>query len=305
MSSIAYAADEKMLEYHRLCGTQNINFWRLSSHEGFKDFHPGDLLFFYAHGLRGRKKGLVGYAHYEHTHTMSLKQMWDRYGTSNGYDTMDQMKEAIEKASRNHQVPAKMNCLYLTNVIFFRTPVYPKDAGLSINEKLESYTYIDQDDPYMSVRILKMAERNGIDIWQESQTEERSQDIFRRDAIRLQLGNFCQEAGSRGFSENERRRAEKLVRDKLKEPGWNSIPLCKTECYCLKHDTLTIGLPFVYQARNRQQRLLELLGRITWYQLRMHKEKVRVEHLDFCILQEEEDEEVKKLLKALEENERL
>ena len=70
MSSIAYVADEKMIEYHRLFGSRNINFWRLSSQKRFKDFKKGDLLFFYTRSEHSKKKGFVGYAHYDSTERM-------------------------------------------------------------------------------------------------------------------------------------------------------------------------------------------------------------------------------------------
>lgn len=50
MSSIAYTTDQEMIEYHRLCGNRDVNFWRLSARAGFTDFKRGDLLFFYAYG---------------------------------------------------------------------------------------------------------------------------------------------------------------------------------------------------------------------------------------------------------------
>ena len=55
MSSIAYVTDEKMIEYHRLCGNRRINFWRLTSHKEFTNFHPGELLFFYTRPNNSRK----------------------------------------------------------------------------------------------------------------------------------------------------------------------------------------------------------------------------------------------------------
>ena len=64
MGSIAYVTDEKMLAYHRLCRNQSILFWRLSNKK-FTDFHKGDLLFFFARPNHGRKKALIGYAHYD------------------------------------------------------------------------------------------------------------------------------------------------------------------------------------------------------------------------------------------------
>ena len=67
MSSIAYVTDEAMLEYHRLCRNRSILFWRLTEKKKFTDFRKGDLLFFFARPVRGRKKGFVGYAHYDST----------------------------------------------------------------------------------------------------------------------------------------------------------------------------------------------------------------------------------------------
>ena len=73
MGSIAYVTDENMLAYHRLCRNQSILFWRLSNKK-FTDFHKGDLLFFFARPNHGRKKALIGYAHYDSEINLSLKQ---------------------------------------------------------------------------------------------------------------------------------------------------------------------------------------------------------------------------------------
>ena len=143
MSSIAYTTDQEMIEYHRLCGNRDVNFWRLSARAGFTDFKRGDLLFFYAYGQSSkRKKGFVGYAHFHSTSRLSLNEMWKRYGTANGYSSKERLKEAIEMSSRSGTVPETMNCLHLKDCVYFSSPVYPNEAGLKINEKLESFTYI-------------------------------------------------------------------------------------------------------------------------------------------------------------------
>ena len=98
MSSIAYVTDQEMIEFHRLCGNSDVNFWRLSARAGFSDFKHGDLLFFYAYGQTKRKKGFVGYAHFEGTSRLTLDQMWKRYGTRNGYADRKRLKEAIQLA---------------------------------------------------------------------------------------------------------------------------------------------------------------------------------------------------------------
>ena len=120
MSSIAYVTDRKMIDYHRLCGNTTMNFWRLSAGKEFTDFHRGDLLFFYTRmSGRTREKGFVGYAHFESAHPLSLRQMWKRYGTLNGYYTQYELAEAIRRASKNDEIPEKMNTLFLKDVVFF------------------------------------------------------------------------------------------------------------------------------------------------------------------------------------------
>ena len=95
MSSIAYVTDEKMLEYHRLCRNRDILFWRLSSRKKFTDFRKGDLLFFFARPAHSRRKGLIGYAHFDSVKRLSLRQMWNKFNTSTGYDSMQLLSEAI------------------------------------------------------------------------------------------------------------------------------------------------------------------------------------------------------------------
>ena len=128
MSSIAYVTDSNMIEYHRLCGSRRFNFWRLSARAAFSDFRKGDLLFFYAYGRNKKKKGFVGYAHFDGARKLSLKQMWKEYGTLNGFDTRADLEEAIRRASRDHEVPERMSCLLLSKLInissyqtFYRT----------------------------------------------------------------------------------------------------------------------------------------------------------------------------------------
>ena len=164
MSSIAYVTDEKMIEYHRLCGNRSMNFWRLSARSGFTNFRRGDLLFFYARRGHMRSKALLGYAHYVATEKLSLRQMWNKYGNANGYDSKEQMEEAIRKAARSGKVPEKLNCLYLSDAVYFREPVIPEEIGITISSQLESYCYLDREDPQVTVRILKQAEKGGIDL---------------------------------------------------------------------------------------------------------------------------------------------
>lgn len=302
MSSIAYVADEKMLEYHRLCGSRNISFWRLSARAGFRDFHKGDLLFFYAHGLHSRKKGLVGYAHYDSLHTMSLKQMWNKYGTLNGYDSLEDMGQAVMRASRDHTIPEKMGCLYLTGVVFFRTPVYPKDVGIEINERLESFTYLDKDDSGITVRILREAEKNGLDVWSASQSSE-PEYIFKEDELRHQLAMIHYELGKESLPSAEAARTRKLMKEQVKTKSFEMIRGSHTDCFRSDGKTLELCFPFVSNTKDRNERIRNLLGKAVWYKIMIRKEKVQSERVKITVISDEPCADVTELIQEINHTE--
>lgn len=283
MSSIAYVTDEKMIEYHRLCGNRQINFWRLTSRKEFKDFHPGELLFFYTHPRGRRKKGFVGYAHYATSHTMSLDTMWKRYGNNNGYDTIEQMEEAIRRAAKDKPVPEKMNCLQLDNVVFFLEPVFPEDVGLTISPKMESYCYLDQEDPETTIRILKQAEKNGIDIWSASQGEE-IQNTFRRDELRHQLAWIQKQIGKTNYNDKERALAQKLSRQYLEEHGGEMIRNNRTDIFEISDDRIVITVPFVSQSRDYKTRRKEFFGKLILYKMMIEESEQAFAPVKFNVI---------------------
>lgn len=299
MSSIAYATDEKMIEYHRLCGNRTINFWRLSSKKDFTDFHKGDLLFFYAKSQHSKEKGFVGYAHYVTVNRLSLRQMWKRYGTLNGYDTEEHLKEAISRAAKNRPIPDRMNCLYLDDVVFFMTPVYPSSVHSKINRTLESYAYLDQENPQMTMRILKQAEINGIDIWSASQTAE-PVNIFKKDELRHQMALIAHEVGKYGSSESETVRAKRLIR-KMCAEGYELIHGSHIECMKITADSMELKMPFVYSLRDKDARLNEIAGRIMHYKYEIAKSGLNLRKVRFEIVSEQPEQEAASLVEKLNE----
>ena len=293
MSSIAYVADEKMIEYHRLFGSRNINFWRLSSQKRFKDFKKGDLLFFYTRSKHSKKKGFVGYAHYDSTEKMSLKRMWKKYEQKNGYDNFEQLKDAIQTAARDNQIPEQMNCLYLTDVVFFVAPIYPEDIGIQISQKLESYCYLDQNDPQVTVRILKLAEKVGIDIWSAAQSKE-SQDVFRKDELRHHLAVCAKEIGNSGLTEQETKKANKL--SKKLDDSFEYIRGSENDYLRIDDRDLIIAIPFVFTQKDYDMRKLELMGKLTMYKLYILRNHLDVDHVKFRILTEQEQPEILELV---------
>jgi hypothetical protein len=298
MSSIAYTTDQEMIEYHRLCGNRDVNFWRLSARAGFTDFKRGDLLFFYAYGQSKRKKGFVGYAHFESTSRLSLNEMWKRYGTANGYSSKERLKEAIELASRTGAVPDTMNCLHLKDCVYFSDPVYPKEAGLSINEKLESFTYLDRNDPTATLRILRIAEKRGIDIWARSQNYE-PDSVFELDEVRQQLSLISEKLAPEDRSQTELRKARKLIRPLLQEGEAEKIRGTEADAFFVRDGKVTIIVPFAAQVSDRQKRIQELLGKLVIYKTAAEAEELRGGKPEFRIICEEEEETKEFLLNAV------
>lgn len=294
MSSIAYVTDEKMLEFHRLCRNRTIIFWRLSSKKKFSDFRKGDLLFFYSRPAAGKKKAFVGYAHYSSTKRLSLSQMWKYFGEMNGYSSYYALRDAIEKASKNHTVPKVMSCLYLTDLVFFNMPVYPEDVGITLPVNLESYCYIDKDDPGITVRILQKAHEGGVDLWW-ADSGEKDADIFRKDEIRHQLAMIHHRMGKENGTVKEQQRAHKLALEQLEESGWETVRGSKSDCLRMTDNTIYVAIPFVYQSNDKELRTREFLGKIVLYKMFM-KKNVPDYRVQFQVMSDGDIREVKHMV---------
>lgn len=284
MGSIAYVADEEMIEYHRLCGNREINFWRLSSQKKFSNFHKGDLLFFYTRSTHSSKKGFAGYAHFDSIQRLSIQGMWKKYGTANGYDSERKLYEAIERASRDKEIPKKMNCLHLKDVVFFRSLVYPEDVGLELSSQLESYYYLDKNDPSITVKLLREAEKVGIDVWSSVYSKE-TEAVFEKDEIRHLLSSISSSIGEIEYTQTEKAKITKLIQD----IPYERIQGSQYDSFQLEDKKLTIIVPFASLTRNKKIRIIELTGRMALYRYYIKEEKMPIESLKFKILTDDEE----------------
>ncbi|MCH4227910.1 MAG: hypothetical protein LKF63_08740 [Solobacterium sp.] len=293
MSSIAYVTDEEMLEYHRLCRNRTMLFWRLASRRKIADFRKGDLLFFFARPSHSRKKALIGYAHYDSTIRLSLKQMWEKYGPETGYDSKQRLHDAIDRAAKG-EIPSVMRCLYLKDVVFFLSPIYPEEVGLSIQNNLESYTYLDRNDPRVTVRILQTAAKHGIDLW-SADAERKPDEIFRNDETRHQLAVIHSDMGKESGSQQERTRAHRLSQMQREHDEWESIRGSETDCLKMTAHQIIIAIPLAVQANDRDARIRELFGRMSLYRLCAKKQKVD-RPISFEVLMDREIDGLKELV---------
>lgn len=298
MSSIAYVADENMLEYHRLCRNRTILFWRLSNKRKFTDFKKGDLLFFYSRPAYGRKKGLVGYAHYDSTKRLTLTQMWNRYGETTGYSDQKRLSDAIMRASKG-EIPKQMSCLYLTDVVFFLTPVYAEEAGIELPVNLESYTYLDKDDPTITVRILECASKHGIDLW-SADPDRKPDEIFYGDVLRHKLAMIYKKIGAVSGSEREKNALHKITAKLLLQNNTELIRGSVTDCVTVEKDYVKVYIPFTFQVNDRNERVRELYGRLIMYKWMAEEENID-RPLKLEVVSDKETEDMLELVKKFNE----
>lgn len=183
MASIVYVSDSNMIEYHRLNGSDAMNFWRLSE-KAFARFQVGDFLFFLDRKERkGREKGMIGYGKLHSIKSMSFSHMWNSYGEKNGYATKLDFKEAILRANKNKGIPKKLTCLYLEEVIFFQGPIFLSEFGITLPTQLESFTYLERDKQDITTEVLRKAQTIGVDVWTSALNETLTSSIFTRDLL--------------------------------------------------------------------------------------------------------------------------
>lgn len=251
-------------------------------------------MFFYAHSMRNKKRrGFIGYGHYDSTKRLTLNRMWKLYGSKTGYDNKEDLENAISKASKG-KIPDTMLCLYLTDVVFFTAPVYPKEVGLSLPGNLESYTYIDKDDPTVTVRILRQAAELGIDIWTKD-SDSVPEEIFRYDEIKHVLALAAADSGKETGSEREKAASHRLAKERIADPSWQMIKGSKTDCLSMTPHEIKISVPFTYNVYDRQSRTLELLGRMTYYKIRLIECGLHGK-ITFSILSEKEEPELEQMV---------
>ena len=189
MAAIAYVSDEKMLDYHRVNGCQEIVFWRTSTKK-FSSFQPGDLLFFLSKGSERRKeKGVVGYGCFQGEKQMSVDNLWKKYGNMTGYNTKEELKLAIE--TKTNRIPEKISCLFLNDVIFFMGPIYLSELGIKLPSKLESFTYLDTHEGHVTLELLQKVKEVGIDYWSATlNSQEIDMDKFNNELLRYQIASI-------------------------------------------------------------------------------------------------------------------
>ena len=236
MSAIAYVTDSKMLELHRLNRHKTMNFWRLSTNISFSAFHEDDLVFFLSkdkeHRLRD-EKGIVGFGRLKKMSVASIRTMWERYGIYNGYQTLDDFKQAILKVAKDKKLPKKISGFYQENVTFFQ-PVYLSECGVDLSNKVESYIYLKDD---VVVKLLTLAKHSG-DMWTGTSED---QEAITEEEKRFVLFQIHDEIKDLSQDEKTRKRAAKALKKYMEEhPEYKPLYDSANELYRINKDLIEI-----------------------------------------------------------------
>ncbi len=279
MATVAYITDKKMIEYHRLNGNQTMNFWRPSSSKKMADFHKGDLLFFLSKSSdRKKEKGIIGYGRLDHTNQFSFNKMWNTYTTENGYAKKEDLYEAIAKVKKTKEFPKKLNCLYLTDVVYFQAPIYLSDFGIKISKSIESYIYLDKDNMQLTSQILNKAKEIGVDVWTAALSDKiLSTSMFEIDVTQHLCRQISIKLIDKDVSEAEIKKEKRLLK-KLKSQlldyyNEESIDQLKgDELLVIDENQINLYLPIVATQKKSLTKTKEALGHAQIFKMNLNEQ---------------------------------
>ena len=264
MSAIAYITDSKMLELHRLNAHKTMNFWRLSNNINFSDFRVGDLVFYLSKDkehMNQKEKGIVGYGVLDSIHLNSVNYMWKNYGIENGYNSLNEFKEAIIKVSKDKKIPKKISSFYLTDVIFFQAPIYLSEFDISISNKTESYIYIKPEEAV--IKLLDYA-KEYVDIWS---SHENSSETIEKEQLEYSLNLAHKKIKDIEFTNNKIKKIYKqLLAIQQQNPNYHFVQDSKTELYSIDKNNIKIMF-YIDKDVNKK----EIIGQAKLYQYYINK----------------------------------
>lgn len=299
MSSIAYITDQHMIEYHRLNGNRKINFWKPSNTKKISDFNKGDYLFFLAKGTekgKRREKGILGYGKLNHIYTLTLTQMWSKFGTLNGYPCIEALEEAITKITKTHEIPEYLSCFLLEDVTFFQAPVYLSEIGMEISNKIESYIYIDKADVSNTSKILQLANEVGIDMW-STLFHEQLKPVFIKDAQINFINNICQKVKTDIYNRYDESRIQKYCA-KVSTSN-NQRMISKTEFIDVQKETIILYVPCLVNVNDFDIKLQYTIGHCMLLKSYIEMSEFSNEMEVYILFNRKIDEQLVELLKKV------
>lgn len=278
MASIAYVTDHEMIEFHRLHGNTQIIFWRPTSQKKFSRFHYGDYLFFLAKGSekgKRREKGIIGYGRFTKEFVIGFEEMWRRFKTKTGYQDKEALYEAIIKVAKQRELPDKLHCLNLEDIVFFQSPVYLSELDIRISKQIESYIYLDQENSLVSSQIIQKGAIYGQDLWTSTISQENL--TIEHDAIVCMLQNIYAKFKTEIYTSYEKNKIASFAKLFMEENTSRFITPGMDDFYTIEGSKLTIYLPCIASMQTFDRNILYCIGRYQMYQTGLNELNLHAE----------------------------
>lgn len=267
MSSIAYIIESSKIEFHRLNGDTEMNFFRPGKPRNFTDFNEGDLLFFLTKGTR-KEKGIVGYGKLKKETRTSVKKMWNEFGRLNGYLSEIELREDLVKMSKGEGLPKQIQNLHLEEVVFFQSPVYLSELGFKLSKKAEGYVYLDKDDKQFTTKILQTAKQHGVDMWAAA-LHQKEKVFFEEDEMKHCFSTIYKRNKDNLYSSTDLRKAKKLSLDLVNQTKFTYVKGSLLDCIHCQEEEVVLAIPFVFNTKDVKLKAQQLLGHCMMYRLEM------------------------------------
>ena len=273
MSSIAYVTDYKMLDNLRLNEKKTMNFWRLSTKTNFSDFKEGDLLFFLSknkdHLSSNKEKGIIGFGRVASMHIGSIRAMWNKYHELNGFNSLNEFREAILKVSKDHLLPEKITSFYLEEVSFFQSPLYLSEFGVNISKNVESYVYIINETV---IKILEASFDNE-DLWSSDVNYEYR---LRKEILSIRISEVHKLIKDGNYSDSKKASIRRMMLKLAKEHyGYRMVSDSCSDIFRLKDNEISF---IFYKDKNTD--IKELIGKAFMYRYYLKEYELSFKTID-------------------------
>ena len=96
---------------------------------------------------------------------------------------MMNLKKPLDIIENDHRLPNQIQTIKLVNVIFFQQPVFLSEIEVPLSDRLESFTYIEDEGKDLSYQLFPIIKKIGVDSWMQSQNLNIDERDLERDYI--------------------------------------------------------------------------------------------------------------------------
>lgn len=132
---------------------EDINFWQPGGRTAFRALKPGGAFLF---KLKSPYNAIGGIGFFAAQSQIPLSSAWDTFQWRNGFDTIEEFRDIIQRYRGNSERNPTIGCIALTNPVFFKREDWiPTPANWS-NSIVQGKTYSTSDE--IGLKVWKQTE---------------------------------------------------------------------------------------------------------------------------------------------------